>query len=157
MRTGDIVLHVPSQEKWTIAFLEGDRLYWRGWPQGYAAVKDCKLVRTCTDVEHGTLLREMANMQDRYDPRCQYARKVLNLDIDDLTNDLRAALDNVKRLHNMLTERGCKVTLELHRGMRYHMGEPFAVIEPTVEVIRNGKGNAYTEGPAESRSETPQG
>lgn len=42
--TGDTVFHRPSREKWLVRRVDGDRLYWFGWPPGSAALADCLLV-----------------------------------------------------------------------------------------------------------------
>ena len=52
IRTGDTVLHRPSGEKWMVAYVEGDFLAWRGWPDGEARLSDCDLVEACTDATH---------------------------------------------------------------------------------------------------------
>ena len=79
MRAGDTVLHRPSGEKWSVAFVDGDELVPRGWPLSYAKLSDCELVKRCDDEAHQTVLRDMAIMNDQSDPRCQYARRVLNM------------------------------------------------------------------------------
>lgn len=43
--TGDHVFHEPSGETWVVAFVDGDKLYWMGWPPGRADLKDCKLTQ----------------------------------------------------------------------------------------------------------------
>lgn len=79
MRTGDTVLHKPSGEKWSVAYVDGDELYWRGWPFGWAKASDCELLRACPDEEHERLLRDMA-ASDPKDRRCRYARLKLGLE-----------------------------------------------------------------------------
>lgn len=80
MRAGDTVLHRPSGEKWSVAYVEDDRLAWRGWPLGTALVSDCELIRSCSDEEHAKVLTEMAEMRDSSDPRRSRARHALGLD-----------------------------------------------------------------------------
>jgi hypothetical protein len=38
--TADHVLHGPSGETWVVAYVEGDRLAWCGWPEGEAKLAD---------------------------------------------------------------------------------------------------------------------
>lgn len=79
MRTGDTVLHRPSGEKWSVAYVDGDELVPRGWPLSYAKTTDCDLVASCDDETHDTVMRDMAIMNDQNDPRCRYARHYLNM------------------------------------------------------------------------------
>lgn len=74
--TGDTVKHGPSGETWVVAFVRDDRLAWVGWPEGYANLADCTLVRKATGEERDNLLRQMANA-NRDDSRCRYARAAL--------------------------------------------------------------------------------
>ena len=62
IRTGDTVFHEPTGKTWLVAYVEGDDLAWCGWPSGLARVKDCLLVKSCSDEEHLKLLREIAGM-----------------------------------------------------------------------------------------------
>lgn len=80
MRTGDTVLHAPTQETWTVAFVIDDRLSWLGWPPGYAKAADCALVKSCTDEEHLFLLMELAemNLSNEYDERKSHAQWALD-------------------------------------------------------------------------------
>lgn len=74
--TGDVVLHQPTGEEWLVAYVEGDRLAWCGWPSGVAARVDCKLVRKATADERVALLRELAAMS-HHDHRRTVARATL--------------------------------------------------------------------------------
>jgi hypothetical protein len=51
-RCGDHVLHRPSGEQWVVAWAEGGRIAWAGWPPGTALSADCDVVRRCSDDEH---------------------------------------------------------------------------------------------------------
>ncbi len=75
--TGDHVLHQPTGETWLVAYVEGDRLAWCGWPPGLAALSDCTLVMKAGTGERDALLCEMAEMNDGSDARCRYARRRL--------------------------------------------------------------------------------
>lgn len=78
MRTGDAVLHKPSGEIWSVAFVEDGRLCARGWPLSLVPVEDCELTRACSDDQHEAVLHEMAAMRGS-DPRRSYARCVLGM------------------------------------------------------------------------------
>ena len=94
MRTGDIVKHGPSGEIWTVAFVEGDRLSWCGWPPGSANITDCALVESCDDKKYDKLLRDLAAMKpDRgYDARQSWALSELE------RTDAEFAFEKMRRL-----------------------------------------------------------
>jgi|GEM_PF-1751282 len=71
--TGDHVHHGPSGEDWVVAYVQGDRLAWCGWPPGEAQLSDCILLRKAMPEERDKLLRQMAEIQVS-DPRRSYAR-----------------------------------------------------------------------------------
>lgn len=60
MRTGDTVRHIPTGELWTVAWADERELMWCGWPEGWAKISDCVLVKACTDEEHWGLVEELA-------------------------------------------------------------------------------------------------
>src|SRR5580704_7673683 len=60
LRCGDKVFHSPTGETWIVAFVDGDRLAWCGWPDGEAKVSDCTLVEAVDDAGHLRWLREIA-------------------------------------------------------------------------------------------------
>lgn len=60
MRCGDHVHHEPTGEDWVVAYVDGNYLAWCGWPEGEAKVADCKLIKTCSDDEHLSMLRRVA-------------------------------------------------------------------------------------------------
>lgn len=72
--TGDHVKHGPTGESWLVAFVEGDRLAWCGWPEGSADLADCTLVQKAAPGEREALLRSMAEIGDG-DMRGRYARR----------------------------------------------------------------------------------
>jgi hypothetical protein len=76
--TGDSVLHGPSGETWLVAYVQGDRLAWCGWPEGEARLSDCTLVRKATPEGRNELLHRMADM-NADDARRRYARTALGL------------------------------------------------------------------------------
>lgn len=53
-RCGDSVYHAPSGETWLVAWCDGERLAWAGWPDGTALAADCAIVKRATDEEHRT-------------------------------------------------------------------------------------------------------
>ena len=61
-RAGDVVAHVPSGERWILATDEVDgSVYPMGWPESRAAASDCRLVRSATDAQRYSALREVAS------------------------------------------------------------------------------------------------
>lgn len=75
--TGDSVKHGPTGETWVVAFVENDRLAWCGWPEGFADLADCTLVRKATPEQRVKLLREMAAEGRTRDRRWRAARASL--------------------------------------------------------------------------------
>lgn len=73
--TGDAVFHKPTREMWQVAYVQGDRLAWCGWPDGTARVRDCLLVEKATAPERHELLVEMARGRGH---RAEYARRALD-------------------------------------------------------------------------------
>ncbi len=76
--TGDVVLHRPSGEKWVVAFVEDDHLYWCGWPEGRARLDDCELLEPATPERRAELLANIAAMTDAHDARHRYAIRRLS-------------------------------------------------------------------------------
>lgn len=72
--TGDTVLHGPTDETWSVAFVDGDRLYWRGWPEGSALLSDCRLIKKATPAERHETLIEMSKSDG---VRASYAQRAL--------------------------------------------------------------------------------
>lgn len=60
--TGDHVRHAPSGEEWVVAYVQGDRLAWCGWPEGEALLADCTLLSKATPEYRQKLLQDMAAM-----------------------------------------------------------------------------------------------
>lgn len=78
MKTGDIVRHRPLGEEWVVAYVDGDRLAWVGWPPGQALVTDCELVEECSVEESERLLRQLADSKGGPgDKRVNMARRLL--------------------------------------------------------------------------------
>ena len=75
MRTGDTIYHKPTKERWVVAavFEEKGEMSWVGWPEGWANIADCEIVKECTDKEHHKLLQELAAMKSSRDHRQRYA------------------------------------------------------------------------------------
>lgn len=76
IKTGDEVRHAPTGETWTVAYVEGDRLAWCGWPPGEARLADCTLLRSCSEDESRELLVRLAEIRED-DKRGIYARNML--------------------------------------------------------------------------------
>lgn len=69
LRCGDVVKHGPTGEEWLVAYAdyERGRLSRYGWPEGFADLSDCTLVRAATDAEHEQAVREWAASNARKD------------------------------------------------------------------------------------------
>ena len=76
-RAGDTVRHGPTGEKWVVAYVDGDRIAWVGWPVGEASLADCTLVERVSDETHHMWLLRLAHMQDQSDQRAIKARTIL--------------------------------------------------------------------------------
>ena len=70
--TGDHVHHAPSGEDWVVAYVQGDRLAWCGWPEGEALLADCTLIKKATQEYRQKLLHDMADIPGS-DARKRYA------------------------------------------------------------------------------------
>ena len=75
--TGDHVHHGPTGEDWVVAFVDDDRLYWCGWPEGSANLSDCTLTKKATPEERAALIQRLAAMTDISDARARYGRRML--------------------------------------------------------------------------------
>ena len=60
-RTGDVVRHIPSGEKWLVAWADTSEVVCCGWPESIAKASDCHLERAATDEEHLDLLKRIAS------------------------------------------------------------------------------------------------
>lgn len=78
IRAGDIVHHEPTGEDWVVAYVEGDRLSWCGWPEGEANLNDCWLKKTVSDEEHRKILIEIAKSEGRRGRRAREALAALS-------------------------------------------------------------------------------
>lgn len=63
MRTGDIVLHLPSNEEWVVAWADHKSGYMApcGWPTCQALISDCTIIREATDAEYKGLIDQLSN------------------------------------------------------------------------------------------------
>jgi hypothetical protein len=73
-RAGDIVHHEPTGEDWVVAYVDGERIAWCGWPAGEAMAADCWLKKSCTDEEHRDWLEQIAKSDGK---RASMARRAL--------------------------------------------------------------------------------
>jgi hypothetical protein len=60
--TGDEVAHGPSGENWIVAGVDGDRLWWCGWPEGTVKLSDCTLIKKATPEERDELRARLAQL-----------------------------------------------------------------------------------------------
>ena len=60
--TGDVVFHKPTGEKWLVAYVNNNRLYWCGWPPGCADLQDCELVKKATPKYKEKIVSEILSM-----------------------------------------------------------------------------------------------
>lgn len=75
--TADTVKHGPTGETWLVAFVEGKRLWYCGWPEGYADIDDCELVEKATPERKADLIKEFASAPRGGDQRVAWARRQL--------------------------------------------------------------------------------
>ena len=60
-RAGDVIIHKPSGDTWTLACDEENRaVVCVGWPESFAAVDDCELVERATDEARAVMLGSVA-------------------------------------------------------------------------------------------------
>lgn len=78
--TGDRIYHKPTREEWVVAYVEGDRIAWYGWPEGTALLSDCELIRKVDPAERRRWLEQMSQSSDG--PRKRYADRALNAAAD---------------------------------------------------------------------------
>lgn len=113
--TGDEVLHEPSREEWLVAAVDGDRLYWCGYPFGGSApVSSCTLTRKATPERRDWLLKELANSpgserpvilaRQRLKPSDQPGEFTKIAREDELGDLLRDAEAKIQRLEDWQTE-----------------------------------------------------
>lgn len=63
--TGDYVHHAPTGERWVVAAVDGEKLYWCGYPfGGYADLADCTLTKKATDKRRDELLIELSKYSE---------------------------------------------------------------------------------------------
>jgi len=72
--TGDTVYHLPTDEHWVVAYVEGNRVAWCGWPEGEAKLSDCTLIEKATPEDRLKTLEQMAVSDSK---RGRYARNML--------------------------------------------------------------------------------
>lgn len=78
IKTGDIVLHKPSGERWLVAYAENGYVCACGWPETLARESDCQLLERASEEKRIGLLHEIAN-KPGMDSRREYARRVLGI------------------------------------------------------------------------------
>lgn len=73
--TGDVVRHIPSSEHWIVAYVDGDRLAWAGWPQGTLPLAEFELVEKALPKYRDTVLAQM--LASQFGPFVEHARQAL--------------------------------------------------------------------------------
>jgi hypothetical protein len=97
MRAGDAVKHIPSGEKWTLAYGDvesGDgTVSANGWPESTAAATDCEIFRHASDDESSIRLHEWATREflDRRHVICKRYLQRLGLLPPDPVTDFEIA------------------------------------------------------------------
>lgn len=76
IRTGDTVRHIPSGEKWLVAYVQGGLVCACSWPGTRVAEKDCHVIRSAGDQESEDLLKALADT-NLNDERKAYAVREL--------------------------------------------------------------------------------
>lgn len=121
IRTGDRVYHEPSEETWIVAWVEDERLYWLGYPfGGYAKLRDCKLIDSCSDEQHQERVADLAKMANRDHHlsviRCREiirnqekieAAKQREISINFASDDFQQLFNNLcKDVHGLAVDKG---------------------------------------------------
>jgi len=75
--TGDTVFHRPTMEVWVVAHVDGEHLYWIGWPPGCAMTEDCTPCIKASPAQRQRDLLMIANSSSSSDPRIRTARATL--------------------------------------------------------------------------------
>jgi hypothetical protein len=65
MRTGDVILHRPSGEKWLVAWADDKHVICCGWPESQALIADCDLIEPATEEKHRRIVTEIATLSQR--------------------------------------------------------------------------------------------
>jgi len=73
IRTGDTVEHLLTGETWLVAYVKGNELVPCGWPESFAMLVNCRLIKKGDDKYRDDLIRQMAKLPAS-DSRGIYAR-----------------------------------------------------------------------------------
>jgi len=66
---GDYVHHTPSGEDWIVAAIDGNDLYWCGYPFGGSAeLSDCSLIKKATPEFRLKIMTDVADAGQQYRP-----------------------------------------------------------------------------------------
>lgn len=63
--TGDYVHHLPTGEDWVVAVVDGDDLWWSGFPEGCAKLSDCKLTNRANSDRKKNVILDWARLYTR--------------------------------------------------------------------------------------------
>ncbi|HEX8795484.1 MAG TPA: hypothetical protein VF765_31255 [Polyangiaceae bacterium] len=78
VRSGDVVFHRPSRERWVVAYVDEGQLAGHGWPFRAVPLADCVLLERASDDEHERSLRSWAERCTRKgDPRIAICERQL--------------------------------------------------------------------------------
>ena len=108
----DVVHHVPSGENWVVACVDGDRLYWVGYPYGgSAALSDCQLVTKASDNDRQSLLKKLAELTGFDVPTLRARARLTQLAPDAgesaaSTDILQASAESTSQAEPTPTQRG---------------------------------------------------
>ena len=80
IKPGDTVYHKPTGERWVVSFVQDGRLSWIGWPEGYADLSDCVLVKSCSFEESFNMMRHLASRRGG-DSRTRYAKWLMEREV----------------------------------------------------------------------------
>ena len=90
IRCGDVVFHRPTRERWLVAWAHGHELAPAGWPSCVARIKDCQVVRHCTDEEHEKEVRAWLSSRSD-DPRVTKVKSLYGRAVSSAASDPRSA------------------------------------------------------------------
>ena len=76
IRCGDQVFHRPTRETWLVAWCDGERLQWCGWPPGTVPAAECLIVDKATDTYHASLVAEILRPETKDDHMRRMVRRL---------------------------------------------------------------------------------
>lgn len=73
-KPGDIIFHKPTGETWVVAVVEGENVWYMGWPEGYAKAEDCILKEPASAERSKACLLDLASHERTDDQRVRIAK-----------------------------------------------------------------------------------